>query len=382
MQRLNRKIFLPSHYPKEGLDPIPVLGNLCREKLPMQHVWWGWELGKIERPVLCWPQPASPYSVHWSHINLHSVRARVSPANSPGLEALCAFIEKTVLVTCTWEIFPKHTEISGRPVSYWGFRKTQEQMIMINTQVWCKTIPWCMLMIHRLGIHSHWHQCKVVTVWIPVAENPVYIFMLTTSTTWSWNTSFGWWMFKEMLHNYHCVNWNELFYMFYDSPWYITLLTSCTVPSLCSPPILHYWNWPGYIIRYIWIVSEKLSTPVNSFFHAFGDAWHRYLRLLGLLDGKWVAFSVHLNMLPSQMWHRIIESLKLVNASKIIESNCNVSSVQKNASNKDAARERASPIPLWLYAEWEQWVNSGIRLSDYIWSNACNITMPYNAGPP
>lgn len=230
-------------------------------------------------------------------------------------------------------------------------------------------------MIHRLGIHSHWHQCKVVTVWIPVAENPVYIFMLTISTTWSWNTSFGWWMFKKMLYNYHCVNWNKLFYMFYDSPWYITLLTSCIVPSLRSPPILHHWNWPGYIIRYIWTVSEKWSTPVNSFFHAFCDAWHRYLRLLGLLDGKWVAFSVHLNMLPSQMWHRIIESLKLVNASKIIESNCNVSSVQKNASNKDAARERASPIPLWLYAEWEQWVNSGIRLPDYIWSNACNITM-------
>lgn len=33
MQGLNTKIFVPSHYPKEGLDPIPVLGNLCRERL-------------------------------------------------------------------------------------------------------------------------------------------------------------------------------------------------------------------------------------------------------------------------------------------------------------------------------------------------------------
>lgn len=253
---------------------------------------------------------------------------------------------------------------------------------MINTQVSCKTIPRCMLMIHRLGIHSYWHQCKVVSVWIPVAENPVCIFMLTTSTTQSWNTSFGWWMFKEMLHNYHCVNWNELFYMFYDSPWFITLLPCCTIPSLRSSPVLDHSYWLGYTTRYIWTVSKTWSTPVNSFFPCFGDAWHMYLRLLRLLDGKCVAFSVHLNMLLSQMWHRITESLKLVNASKIIESDFNISSVQKNASNKDAARERASPIPLWLYTEWEQWVNSGIRLPDYIGSNACNITTPYNAGPP
>lgn len=140
-------------------------------------------------------------------------------------------------------------------------------------KVSCKTIPWCMLMIHRLGIHSCWHQCKVVSVWIPVAENPVCIFMLTTSTTQSWNTSFGWWMFKEMLHNYHCVNWNELFYMFCDSPWFIALLPCCTIPSLHSSPILDHIYWLGYITRYIWTVFKTWSTPVNSFFCAFGDTW-------------------------------------------------------------------------------------------------------------
>lgn len=232
---------------------------------------------------------------------------------------------------------------------------------MINMQVSCKAIPRWTLMIHRLGIRSYWHRCKVVSVWKPVAENTVRIFMLTTFTMRSWNTSFGRWTFKEMLHNYHGVNWNELFYIFCDSLWFITLLPCCTILSLRSSPILDRIYWLGYITRYIWTVSKTWSTPVNSFFHAFGDAWHVYLRLLRLLDGKRVAFSVHLNMLPSQMW--------------------NISSAQKNARNRDAPCECASLIPLWLYAEWEQRVNSGIRLPDYIWSNACNVTMPYNAGP-
>lgn len=270
-----------------------MLRSAC-PSLPTRRVRWGWEQGRMERPVLCWPQPASPYSVHWSHINLHCMRARVSPANSPGLEALCAFVEKTVPWWLALERSSQNTQKfqGGRWTIGDLERLNQEQMIMINTQVSCKTIPWCMLMIHRLGIHSYWHQCKVVSVWIPVAvaENPGCIFMLTTSTTQSWNTSFGWWMFREMLHNYHCVNCNELFYMFCDSPWFITLLPCSTIPSLCSSPVLDHIYWLGYITRHIWTVSKTWRTPVNSFFRAFGDAWHMYLRLLGLLDGKWLHF--------------------------------------------------------------------------------------------
>lgn len=40
-----------------------------------------------------------------------------------------------------------------------------------------------------------------------------------------------------------------------------------------------------------------MKYPMNSFFAAFGDARYKHPRLLGFLDGKQLAFSVHLNML-------------------------------------------------------------------------------------
>lgn len=108
----------------QSLQREAMLRSAC-PSLPAQCAWWDWEQGRMERPVLCWPQLASPYSVHWSHINLHCMRARVSPENSPGLEALCAFVEKTVSWSPALERSSQNTEISGRPVSYWVFRKTQ-----------------------------------------------------------------------------------------------------------------------------------------------------------------------------------------------------------------------------------------------------------------
>lgn len=185
---------------------------------------------------------------------------------------------------------------------------------MINKKVSCKTIPWCMLMIHRLGIHSYWHQCKVVSVWIPVAENPVCIFMLTTSTTQSWNTSFGWWMFKEMLHNYHCVNWNELFYMFYDSPLFIALLPCCTIPSLHSSPILDHIYW--LISQDISKQRSKHEVPLGILFPMLLVIPDRYLSLLGLLDGKWVAFSVHLNML---LFSHVTKNHRIIKVGKCLQ---------------------------------------------------------------
>lgn len=44
----------------------------------------------------------------------------------------------------------------------------------------------------------------------------------------------GRWMFKEMFHNCHHVDWNELSYIFYESPWFISLPICCAILPLCS----------------------------------------------------------------------------------------------------------------------------------------------------
>lgn len=44
----------------------------------------------------------------------------------------------------------------------------------------------------------------------------------------------GRWMFKEIFHNCHHVDWNELSYTFYESPWFISLLIRCATLPLYS----------------------------------------------------------------------------------------------------------------------------------------------------
>lgn len=52
----------------------------------------------------------------------------------------------------------------------------------------------------------------------------------------------GRWMFKEMFHNCHHVDWNELSYTFYESPWFISLLIRCaTLPLYSSRSHLLAW---------------------------------------------------------------------------------------------------------------------------------------------